>query len=46
MSAVKRKLNNTKVIQKCQIIRQIEKGITNKEVSEKFGVPNTQYIRR
>ena len=38
MSAVKRKLKNTKLIQKCQIIRQIEKGVTNK-VSEKFGVP-------
>ena len=39
MSAVKRKLKNTKLIQKCQIIRQIEKGVTNKEASEKFGVP-------
>ena len=39
MSAVKRKLKNTKLIQKCQIIRQIEKGITNKEASEKFGIP-------
>ena len=38
MLAVKQKLNNTKVIQNCQIIRQIEKGITNKEASEKFGV--------
>ena len=39
MSAVKRKLKNTKLIQKCQIIRQIEKGMTNNEASEKFGVP-------
>ena len=39
MSAVKRKLKNTKLIKKCQIIRQIEKGMTNKEASEKFGVP-------
>ena len=39
MLAVKRKLKNTKLIQKCQIIRQIEKGMTNKEASEKFGVP-------
>ena len=39
MSAVKRKLKNTKLIQKYQIIRQIEKGMTNKEASEKFGVP-------
>ena len=39
MSAVKWKLKNKKLIQKCQIIRQIEKGMTNKEASEKFGVP-------
>ena len=39
MSAVKRQLKNTKLIQKCQIIRQIEKGMTNKKASEKFGVP-------
>ena len=38
MSAVKRKLKNTKLIQNCQIIRQIEKGIANKEASEKLGV--------
>ena len=41
MLAVKRKLKNTKLIQKCQIIRQIEKEIANKEASEKFGVPKT-----
>ena len=36
----KRKLKNTKLIQKLdKIIRQMEKGMTNKEVSEKFGVP-------
>ena len=39
MSAVKRKLKNTKFIQTCQIIRQIEKEMTNKKASEKFGVP-------
>ena len=39
MSAVKWKLKNTKLIQKYQIIRQIEKGMTKKEASEKFGVP-------
>ena len=41
MSAVQRKLKNKKLIQKFQIIRQIEKGMTNKEASEKFGVPKT-----
>ena len=39
MSAVKRKLKNTKLMQKFQIIRQIEKGMINKEALEKFGVP-------
>ena len=39
MSAAKRKLKNTKLIQNCQIIRQIEKRMTNNEASEKFGVP-------
>ena len=39
MSTVKRKLKNTKLIQKCQIIREIEKGMTKMEASEKFGVP-------
>ena len=38
MSAVKQKLKNTKLIQRCQINRQIEKRMTNKETSEKFGV--------
>ena len=39
MPAVKRKLENAKLIQKYQNIRQIEKGMTNNEASEKFGVP-------
>ncbi|XP_063598619.1 tigger transposable element-derived protein 4-like [Penaeus indicus] len=41
MSAVKRKLNNTKLIKKCQIIREVAKGMTNKEASEKSGVPKS-----
>ena len=44
MSTVKRKLKNTKLIQKGQIIRQIEQGMTNKEASEKFGVPKKHNI--
>ena len=38
MSAVKQKLKNSKLKQKCQIIRQIEKGMTSKEASEKVVV--------
>ena len=44
MSAVKWKLKNTKLIQKYQIIRQIEKGMIKKEASEKFGVPKKNNI--
>ena len=39
MSALKRKLNNVSLIQKCQIIREIEKGMSNKEAAEKYGIP-------
>ena len=38
MSSVKRKLTNKTLVQKCEIIRHIEKGMTNKEASERFGV--------
>ena len=35
---VKRKSTNKTLVQKCEIIRHIEKGMTNKEASERFGV--------
>ena len=38
MSSVKRKLTNKTLVQKWEIIRHIEKGMTNKEASERFGV--------
>ena len=41
MSAVQRELKNTKLIQKCQIIRKIENRMTNNETSKKFGVPKS-----
>ena len=41
MSAVKRKLNNVKLVEKCKIIKLIEKGMTNKEASDKFNVPKS-----
>ena len=31
-------MTNKTSVQKCEIIRHIEKGITNKEASERFGV--------
>ena len=38
MSAVKRKLKNVSLIQKCKITKLIEKGMANKVASEKFGI--------
>ena len=38
MSSVKRKLTNKTLVQKCEIIRHIEEGMTNKEASERLGV--------
>ena len=39
MSAVKQKLNNVSLIQKYKVIWLIEKKMTNKAASEKFGIP-------
>ena len=39
MSVVKRKLRNKSLKKECEIIRHIEKGMTNKKGPEKFGVP-------
>lgn len=37
--SVERKLTNKTLVQKCEIIREVENGMTNKDASEKFGVP-------
>ena len=39
MSSVKRKLKHVSFKQKCKVIKLIEKGMTNKATSEKFGIP-------
>ena len=44
MWAVKRKLKSIKILQKCKIIKEIERGMTNKEASEKFGIPEKHNI--
>ena len=44
-SSVKRKLTNKTLVQKCEIIRHIEKGMTDKEASERFGVPKNTISR-
>ena len=41
MSVVKQKLNNVSLIQKCKIIRLIEKEITDNSAFEKFGIPRS-----
>ena len=35
----KRKLESKTLVEKCNILREIEKGMTNKDASKKFGVP-------
>ena len=48
MSAVKRRLINKPLKEKCKNIRHFEKGMANKEASEKFGVfgvPKMQFQR-
>ena len=37
--SVKRKLNKETLKEKCGILSHIEKGMTNKEAADKFGVP-------
>ena len=39
MSAVKRQLNVKSVGEKCQTLRELEKGLSNKDVAVKCGVP-------
>ena len=36
---VKRKLNTKTLKEKCDILSHIDKGMTNKEAADKFGVP-------
>ena len=39
--SVKRKLNTETLKGKCDILLHIEKGMTNKETADKFGVPKS-----
>ena len=43
MSAVKRKLKIVSLIQKCEVIQLIGKGMANKATSEKFGIPRKTF---
>ena len=44
MSSVKRKLTNKTLVKNWEIIRHIEKGMTNKEASERFGSAEKHYF--
>ena len=39
MSSVKRKLTVKSLGKKCQALRDLEKGLSNKDVAERYGVP-------
>ena len=38
--SVKRKLNVKNLNEKCKALRDLESGLSNKEVAAKYGVPN------
>ena len=44
MLAIKRKLNNLSLIQKCKINQLIEKRTNNEAASEKFGIPRNTIL--
>ena len=39
MPLVKRKLTNKSIIEKCKALKDLEKGMSNKELAQKYGVP-------
>ena len=39
MPLVKRRLTNKSVVEKCKALKDLEKGMSNKEVAQKYGVP-------
>ena len=39
MSSVKRQLSAKTLGEKCQALRELEKGLSNKDVAQKYGVP-------
>ena len=44
MLSFKRKLTKKTLFKKCEIIRHIEKGMANNEVSEKFELPKNAIL--
>ena len=39
MVPIKRRLNNKPIGVKCKALKDLEKGMTNKDVAAKYGVP-------
>jgi len=39
MAPVKRTLNNKSLVEKCKALKDLENGMTNKDVAVKYGVP-------
>ena len=39
MSSVKQQLSVKSLGEKCQVLRELEKGLSNKDVTEKYSVP-------
>ena len=39
MVPIKRRLNNRPIGVKCKALKDLEKGVTNKDVAGKYGVP-------
>ena len=42
--SVKRKLNTKSLGEKCNALKDLENGMSNKEVAEKYGVPKTPFL--
>ena len=40
----KRKLETKTLVEKCKILREIEKGMSNKDAAKKFKVPKTRSL--
>ena len=45
MSSVKRQLSVKSLGEKFQALRELEKGLSNKDVAEKYGAPKTPFQR-
>ena len=43
---IKRKLEAKTLIEKCNILRELEKGMTNKEASEKYNFNLEKKVRK